>query len=261
LADGDIEVNALADQIHMEAVGPRAAPQCAHWEVDGASLFIQGIKITSNMKHKMKSRLHNREAKEYLIEREEWTSMVFDSVAWDSYGVECRWMSRNRRIAVSKACYNIWHTGVKHHLYCHEVRPGCMCHNEKGDWWHVLSCPSLDAALHRAESWKKLKKSMERWKLPQDLWTAVEMGIWSYIKMPAKAKYRTQPITPFPATLNRQWNSLKKSFCSQSKIGWESFTKGCITREWTQFVSRHYENQGHKLKANYWPPKFIGELW
>jgi hypothetical protein len=39
---------------------------------------------------------------------------------------------------------------------------------------------TLTASLHRAASWGKLRKSMERWHLPQDFWKTIEKGVNQY---------------------------------------------------------------------------------
>jgi hypothetical protein len=53
--------------------------------------------------------------------------------------------------------------------YFGESKACCMCNCETEDWRHVLTCGSIDESLHRAVSWGKLVKSMERWHLPQEL--------------------------------------------------------------------------------------------
>jgi hypothetical protein len=70
----------------------------------------------------------------------------------------------------------------------------------------------LDEALNRAEAWRLVKKSMKKWKLPNDFWITVEKGVLSYTKNPKKAKDRPSPTTPFPMTFNSQRNTLKVAF-------------------------------------------------
>jgi hypothetical protein len=213
------------------------------------------------MKQKLQAQLHDCDLRNYLLEREDWNEETFNKISWEAYATAFRRLSRNRRTATSKACYNLWHTGVRHQFYYHEVIPCYMCHNQVEYWRHVILCPSLDAALNRPYSWSKVKKSMERWKLPNDLWVTVEKGMLSYTEKSTKAKVRPSPTTPFPPTFNNQRNSIKLAFRAQSVIGWEKIMKGRLTGEWTTLVRRHYENNGYKLKAADWTPTFIGSLW
>jgi hypothetical protein len=66
-----------------------------------------------------------------------------------------------------------------------------MCNCETEDWRHVLTCGSIDAYLHRAVSSGKLRKSMDRWHLPQDFWTTIEKGVNHYTERPHKRTTQT----------------------------------------------------------------------
>jgi hypothetical protein len=166
-------------------------------------------------------------------------------VAWDAYGTTIGRLPNNLRVAVSKACHNSWHTRVKHQQLYHKIRPCCMYHDQTEDWRHVCTCSSIDAALHRADSWVQLRQTLQCWKLTNDFWKAVEKRMQSYVAAPKKAKGRTILATPFSA---------------QSKIGWDNLVKGRIEQEWIQFMENHYKNQGYKLKARDWVQTFIFAL-
>jgi hypothetical protein len=157
----NIEADALCDLIREEAREPIGAiPSCPHWDLEVCSLFIKGDKVTSKIKTQMAGQLHNKDMRKYLIEREVWTNNKFDEIDWTSYEKALKQMGRSRQTAIAKLCHNMWHTGVKHTFYYHEPRPCCMCGEEKEDWRHVVTCRSLDASLHRACSWEKVKKDM-----------------------------------------------------------------------------------------------------
>jgi hypothetical protein len=137
-----------------------------------------------------------------------------------------------------------------------------MCQNQTEDWRNVLTCPSLEAALHIADSWGQLQKSPQRWKLPVDfsgqLW---KRELRPCISDPKKAKDRELPVTSFPATLNRKRKALKSAYHAQLKIGWQNCTKERIAEEWITLIEAQYANNGYKLKARDWAPKFISALW
>jgi hypothetical protein len=40
-----------------------------------------------------------------------------------------------------------------------------------------MSCQSTYAELLRADSWSKLKKAMEKWNIPNDVWMAIQKGM------------------------------------------------------------------------------------
>jgi hypothetical protein len=93
-----------------------AKHECAHWALEMVSLRINGSKIMGNTKQKLQAQLHDGDLRDYLLEREEWNEYTFNHIYWEAYGTSFHRLSRNRCIVMSKACYNLWHTGVRHKL-------------------------------------------------------------------------------------------------------------------------------------------------
>jgi hypothetical protein len=215
----------------------------------------------------MEGQLHDKDMRKYLIEREIWTENQFNENDWTIYETVFKRMGRSRQTAIAKVCHNMWHIGVKHTLYYHEPRPCCMCGEEKEDWRHVMTCQSLDASLHRADSWGKVKKDMSIWKLPNDFWTAIQKGLQFFIDHPLRRVREDQqnpmqkPATPFPHGLNQLRNLLKQAYRAQSNIRWDNFTKGRITRHWQNYINHHLQNKGIKLPKDEWSAKLIIALW
>jgi hypothetical protein len=74
----DERLNVLADLLddttRANARGPYGArPNCPHWPVEKATLFIEGKKVTSGMKQHLASQLLDGKLKEYIIDKEKWT--------------------------------------------------------------------------------------------------------------------------------------------------------------------------------------------
>jgi hypothetical protein len=141
----------------------------------------------------LERQIHDKYLRNYLLERELWTVVQFDGIDWRSYGNAHLCMGRKRQTAISKACHNLWHTGTKHCQYYGETRPCCMCGRQE-NWHHITCCHLLDAVLHQADSWEKMKKAMKIWKLPPCFWTAIQKGIQFYTDSPLKG--RTASMTP-----------------------------------------------------------------
>jgi hypothetical protein len=113
-------------------------------------------------------KLLDEDMQTYLMEKENWTRHIFDSINWRSYGTAFKRLPRSRQTAVAKACHNLWHTGEKHKQYYGGQKPCCMGGDAQEDWRHIITCKSLDASLHRTEAWTKVKKSMTAWRIPPD---------------------------------------------------------------------------------------------
>jgi hypothetical protein len=149
----------ICDEIRAAATGITGARgSCGMWSSETCALFIRGVKITSHMKERLTRQLLDGDMQTYLMEEENWTRQIFDSINWRSYVTAFKRLQRSRQTAVAKACHNLWHTGGKHKQYYGGQKPFCMCGDVHEDWRHIITCKSLDASLHRTESWTKVKK-------------------------------------------------------------------------------------------------------
>jgi hypothetical protein len=82
----NILADLLADTGQNNAWVPYGArPNCPHWTVEKAKLFIKGTKITSGMKQQLSSQLSDGKLPNYIIDKEKWSQYTFDSVAWSDY--------------------------------------------------------------------------------------------------------------------------------------------------------------------------------
>jgi hypothetical protein len=130
-----------------------------------------------------------------------------------------------------------------------------------------MTCRSLDASLHRADSWENVKKDMAIWQLPNDFWTAVQKGLQFYIDHPLRRVKEDpynptpQPVSPFPHGFNQPRNLLKQAYRVQSNIGWDNFTKGRITRHKQNYINHHLQNKNIKLPKDEWAATLIIALW
>jgi hypothetical protein len=206
----NIEADMQADVIRSQARGPLATrPNCPPWDIEAASLFIQGSKVTGNMKNQLTSQMHDNNMRSLLIQKESWSSQIFDAIDWHSSERALRWLSKNRQLNVIKLCHNYWHTGSIHVSFYGGERPCCFCQDTKEDWRHILNCLSLDASYHRDASWQKVKKAMQMWKPPEDFWKAIEKGLRH---LTTDLKESTIPPLPFQISVNPSRNHLRAAF-------------------------------------------------
>jgi hypothetical protein len=129
---------------------------------------------------------------------------------------------------------------------------------------HVLTCGLIDTSLHTAVSWDKLRKLMDQWHLPQDFWMTIEKGVNLYTEQPHKPTTQSkenEPQKPFGVTFNKPRNLLQQAFTTQSHIGWDTFLKGQISRDWVTYVRHKEENSKGHGKSQDWSANFIGGLW
>jgi hypothetical protein len=80
---------------------------------------------------------------------------------------------------------------------------------------------------------------MEKWKIPNDIWMAIQKGMQHYMQHPAKRDpqdMQQEPPTPFPHTFHSHRNTIKVVFRMQYHIGWEIFKIGQVSYEWVDIM-------------------------
>jgi hypothetical protein len=134
--------------------------------------------------------------REYLMEKEQWNEGTFDNICWKIQKVALKRMSKARQMAIAKLVHNLAFTGARHTQWYGGTKECCLCNSQYEDWRHMMPCQSIDAELLRADSWRKLKKAMDKWKIPNDVWTDIQKGMQHYMKHPAKRDPHDMPQEP-----------------------------------------------------------------
>jgi hypothetical protein len=111
--------------------------------------------------------------KDYIIEKEKWTQCTFDSVAWRKYKIVYKRLPKNRQVNISKACFNLWHTGMKNGRYYGGKKSCCICNAPEEYWIHILTYPFIDECMNREESWKRLRRRWHTGCFQIIVWTAM----------------------------------------------------------------------------------------
>jgi hypothetical protein len=124
-------------------MGPIAARlNCAHWDIEEASLSIRGSKVTSDMKTQLTSQMHDDDIRTFSTMKETWYPQTFNSIDWYASELALGCLSKNHQKNVVKIYHNYWYTGSHHHTFYGGDRPCCLFQETKEDWRHILSCLS-----------------------------------------------------------------------------------------------------------------------
>jgi hypothetical protein len=92
-----IEAYIQADSIHAQACGKIAArTNCPHWDIEEASLFIRGSKVTSDIKNQLTSQMHDGQLRSFLMQKESLSPQTFDAIDWNASERALRRLSKNR---------------------------------------------------------------------------------------------------------------------------------------------------------------------
>jgi hypothetical protein len=255
----NIEADRQADVIRAQACGMIVAhPNCPHWDIEEASLFIRGSKVTRDMNNQLTSQMHDNNLRYFLMQKESWSTQIFDAIDWNAIKRALRRLSKNRHMNVLKPCHNYSHTGSIHVRFYGGESPCCFCKETKEDWRQILNCPSLNASYHRYASLQKVKKDIQTWRLPTDFWTAIEKGLHH---LPGDLKESTRPTSHFPISVDPIMNHLWAPFQEHRSIKWTNLLKGRISHRWHKFATAHVRSKKLNLRAQEWGPKFITALW
>jgi hypothetical protein len=145
----NIEAGLQADIIHAQAREVIAArPNCAHWDIEKASLSIRGSKVTSDMKNQLTSQMHDDDLHTFLMMKETCPPKTIDNIERHANELAFRCLSKNCQMNVMKLSHNYWHTGSRNRTFYGGDRPYCLCQETKEDWTSIFSCPSLNADYH-----------------------------------------------------------------------------------------------------------------
>jgi hypothetical protein len=202
--------------------------------------------VTIDMKNQLTSQMYDDNMRSFLMQKESWSTQIFDAIDWNSSERALRRLSKNQQMNVVKLCHNYWHTGSRHVRFYGGERPYFFCHETKENWRHILNCPSMDASYHRDASWKKVKKDMHMWILPADFWTAIEKGLHH---LPSDLKKSTSPTLPFQISVNPIRNHLQVAFQEKNLIKWTNLLKGLMSHRWQQFATAHLQSTKSDLRA------------
>jgi ribonuclease HI len=79
----NIVVDEICDVVGALSQGPYGVkPNCELWPNERCTLFIRGIKITSNWKERLTQQLMDGDIQEYLMEKGQWTTHSFQNICW-----------------------------------------------------------------------------------------------------------------------------------------------------------------------------------
>jgi hypothetical protein len=66
------------------------------------------------MKNQLTSQMHDDNLRSFLMQKESWSTQIFDAIDWNFSERALRRLSKNRQMNVVKLCHNYWHIGSRH---------------------------------------------------------------------------------------------------------------------------------------------------
>ena len=129
-----------------------------------------------------------------------------------------------------------------------------MCGTELETPDHILQCHNKRAVASAAAARLFLGKSLLKQKTPDRLTRTIKYGLRMYSTSP------TQPPTRnlrYPRDFNTHLNDLiDTAFATQSRIGWDNFARGFISKDWEKCIAHHHTLR-HKGDILNWPSSYM----
>jgi hypothetical protein len=144
---------------------------CLHFLDQQISIVIQRNKVTSRLPYHISNAIHGPTITSYLSEKEKWTPLVLNSIAWESFKIAFNKLTTARQIVTSKTIYSFWCTNTHHKCDRGQYKECCFCGYEDEDLRHVLTCQGTGALIFRTGSWAQLRTKMNKWKIHKDIWS------------------------------------------------------------------------------------------
>jgi hypothetical protein len=191
----------------------------------------------------------------YLMKRNNWDRLTFDSISWDAHGASHSY-HRAQRVFLIKLCHRHLAIGKKLHRRDSKYPATCPgCNNntiENHD--HFIGCPAPSRIKWRTELLSATRQQLDRTKTDSNFTEAIVNAL--------DRAMAGRPISvggPFQAALR-----------AQERIGWRSLLQGYWAKEWQKCFQHTYAppdeesadaRQKRLTTMSRWQTSLIKVLW
>jgi hypothetical protein len=265
----DAQINVLADH-QAEAIytkRPHRTGLFPTW-VPGtrAALFHGQHQVTTRIPDYIRTAKHAPTMKDYLIRRSQeatgrdstWDATTFDSIAWQPLGESLKKLSVGQRIQISKYMNDLLPTLRRQQTMNNTTDGRCFeCQQLWEDTNHILRCPCETRCTARQEAFIIFRQHLKKQHTPDIMATLICNSMTHWLD-----RSRIPPPTWTPPEEPIQ-TQLRHAFKSQSKIGWDQFFRGRITKDWKLAIQTFYNERqpGNSFTPDQWMRTTIDALW
>jgi exonuclease III len=243
----EAQLNVLADNIANEMHNHPSPTKYNMIPGTGAYITINDNVITSNYNYHIRTQASSPQTRDHILQQENWTQTVFDSVAWDSHKMAIQRLYPQKKF-ICKLVHNLLPTGKRVHRYGTQYAHQCpSCQQPNEDRIHVLICPHrrLWRSVLHSEIVKYIQKNPTHPSLAQLLLFVV--SDWLPGSVIAADDYHTD---------------LKSLIRWQFKIGWHQIFLGRFTQHWNFVHDTYLKHKNMKTQpGSQWLPSIIAIIW
>jgi hypothetical protein len=209
-------------------------------------LLVNNTVISNQHDRTIRTHSSEKEVKEYLMRKNNWTHDVINTIEWKSHGGAIQQLPSRQRKSVIQFIHNWLPTNTSHSLqFVHNARlcPLCNIHDETVE--HFLSCDQPCINKLWQDLALKLKQKIQKY-LPTSNHQLPKLIEYSLVH------WRTTMIPTFPSFLHSRFLPL---FNAQSLIGWNNMLKGRFSELWLKTIS------SDEKVARRWITYTIKHIW
>ena len=265
-AHWNIQMDRLAESYRLQ----HPTPITSAFSSTGAALYYNNQFISTKIGDKIRDLVHSQTLRTYIMQKEDWTDAVFDSVDWPAFDQCMNKLSVHKRINVTKYIFNWQNTGrQKQHFENsqamredREARDvgrcpmGCGQHE---DSQHYLRCTKLRDARAIDQSFGQLQQWMKTVQTAPEIEVIFMIGLRHWIEHNTQKEVWDLDNGPY-----RQ--QLEEAISDQNHIGWGNAFKGRLSTLWGDVQMLHYREKYDNtampahLSPTWWTSEFLRQL-
>ena len=262
----NIQMDRLAEMYRLQ----RPTPLTVVLPATEAAIIYRDQVITTKIGPKIRDILHSKPLRAYVMEKEDWTEDIFNSVDWQAFERGMQKLSIHKRINVTKYIFNWQNTGRQKQLFedgramQEERNPqivgtcpmGC---GEHEDSQHYLRCTKLQDSKAIDQSFGEVRNWMRKHHTHKELEIILLTGL----------RHWTTHCTP-----KETWDldngpyreKFEEAIFDQNQIGWGNAFKGRISTLWGDIQMEHYkcrykdDTLPRHLTSVWWASELIRQL-
>jgi hypothetical protein len=209
-------------------------------------LIVQGNTISNYQMRTLRTHSREKEATEYLKQKNSWSTETFRSIQWPSHGKALQQLPARQRKSVIQFIHNWLPINTSHSLQFTTTARLCpLCNIHEETIQHFLTCAQVPINQLWSEHALSLKKKLIKYSpsTHHHLSKLIEYAI---------VNWRDQSTPDIPDFLHTRFHPL---FVAQSEIGWHHILKGRFSSLWLACISPDYN------LAQRWLTYAIKHIW
>jgi hypothetical protein len=200
-----------------------------------ARIILHVKQVTSKYTMTIKNAFRSIQLRKYLQDSNNWDDNTIETVWWDVHGPTMKHYPIGNQSTLLKFIHNRSPCNKRENLYYGYIKPFCRnCKDIIETPEHILQCKKCAKRQQAKEDYlKNMRRKME------DMWTdpatirAIIHYVTSWINNTLNEKIKE--LIPEASI------TLKLAIEEQTKIGWDHFIKGRITRTWSSLLLKIQE--------------------